>query len=549
MNLRCLFLKLTRSLLVKKLTSFGYEVNYLLGPKATQANILSALKDLGSKGKPNGGILVGLWGHGVRYEKEDYFCPYDIKMRNAKDNDGNELLATEPDPAMAVGVNRLFSAIQLCNSKHRIILADCCRNTPNAARGRGFGAELSSSQVPFDTALIYACKADEQAFEHEKWKHGAFTKALLDCLSEESTKPQISASSLFSPLEEKVDDLVSSVTKKKQSVSPRLDGNPKIFVKSLTPAKLKENNSKPVEPPTERSSVAPYTKSTPTKPLLLRYSGIQLNLIPKGTFEMGCSVAHARLLNKPPDNERARNVTVSEFYMGITEVTFGQFQQFCREAQYKTEAEIDPAGGGGYVSPAIQGNRRAVRFTWRHSGYQMAEDYPVVNVSWNDAVAFCKWLSRKEGITVRLPTEAEWEYACRGGTQTLYASGDEPSSLFRYANVRDRAFVSFVGNAPGQFFDFTDFFPTSAPVGSLQPNAYGIHDMHGNVEEWCSDWYSSEYDAKALIDPMGSPTGTERVARGPGFDAEPLLVRVSCRGHSHPSYRNFNRGFRIVVSR
>ena len=131
----------------------------------------------------------------------------------------------------------------------------------------------------------------------------------------------------------------------------------------------------------------------------------------------------------------------------------------------------------------------------------------MVNVSWNDAVAFCKWLSRKEGKTYRLPTEAEWEYACRAGTTTRYYSGDDPETLAKVANVAD-------ATAKAKFPDWkwtikaSDGYVFTAPVGQFKPNAFGLYDMHGNAWQWCADWYGKDYYGKSPVDdPKGPDTG------------------------------------------
>ena len=118
-----------------------------------------------------------------------------------------------------------------------------------------------------------------------------------------------------------------------------------------------------------------------------------------------------------------------------------------------------------------------------------------MNVSWNDAVAFCEWLTRREKAVYRLPTEAEWEYACRAGTTTLFSSGNDPEGLLSVANVAD-------GTLKQKFSGWTtiagsDKFAFTAPVGSFHANGFGLFDMHGNVWEWCHDWYASGYYAKS----------------------------------------------------
>ena len=169
----------------------------------------------------------------------------------------------------------------------------------------------------------------------------------------------------------------------------------------------------------------------------------------------------------------------------------------------------------------------------------------MVNVSWNDAVAFADWLSRKEGVTYRLPTEAEWEYACRAGTTTRYSSGDDPEGLAAVANIAD-------GTAKAKYPDWTtiaaqDGFVYTAPVGRYNPNAWGLFDMHGNVWEWCSDGYAADYYKRSPVDDPPGPDGASyRVIRGGGWNIEPRYARSANRDGSAPGDRDSDLGFRLA---
>jgi formylglycine-generating enzyme required for sulfatase activity len=179
------------------------------------------------------------------------------------------------------------------------------------------------------------------------------------------------------------------------------------------------------------------------------------------------------------------------FYLGVHEVTRGQFRRFVDDSGYQTEAEKDGKGGYGWNEDAKKFGQNP-RYTWREAGFEQTDLHPVVNVSWNDAVAFAKWLGRKEGKTYRLPTEAEWEYACRAGTMTRYFPGDDAEALAEVGNVAD-------ATTREKHPDWTwtiaarDGFVYTAPVGRYHPNAWGLHDMHGNVWEWCWDWYEKDF--------------------------------------------------------
>ena len=171
----------------------------------------------------------------------------------------------------------------------------------------------------------------------------------------------------------------------------------------------------------------------------------------------------------------------------------------------------------------------------------------MVNISYNDAQAYLAWLSRKEGKTYRLPTEAEWEYANRANTTMLYANSNDPEDLAQFARSIDfKQYKTFahVQELEVEPMDVTVF---PVPVGSYKPNAWGLHDMHGNVWEWVQDWYAEDYYAKSpLEDPHGPQTGEFRVRRGGGWNSFPAWLRTSFRNISPPDTRCSNLGFRVV---
>ena len=228
--------------------------------------------------------------------------------------------------------------------------------------------------------------------------------------------------------------------------------------------------------------------------------GMKFVPIPAGTFTMGSPAAEKDRY----DDETQHQVTLTKsFYMGRTEVTQGQ---------WKKVMGTEPWKGQDYV--------------------QEGDDYPAVYISWDDAVEFCKKLSAMENRVYRLPTEAEWEYACRGGTKTAFSFGDDEADLSKYA--------WFDGNA---YYVDEKY---AHQVGQKLPNAFGLHDMHGNVWEWCSDWYS-EYPSGPLTDPQGPNTGSSRVLRGGSWNDEPGIVRCADRGFNSPGGRNSYDGFRLLL--
>ena len=242
---------------------------------------------------------------------------------------------------------------------------------------------------------------------------------------------------------------------------------------------------------------------------------MKLVLIPKGKFMMG----------SPPDekgsedNERRHEVTISrDYHLGMHEVT---------QAQYKKIMGKNPS--------KFQGDAVAERHPETNRVVKEVDsaNHPVEEVSWEDAVEFCQRLSalpeeKKAGRVYRLPTEAEWEYACRAGSQTAYSFGSDEKSLVNFG-----------------WYDSNSKGMTHA-VGLKKANAWGLYDMHGNVFEWCADWYG-EFPKGSATDPRGPEDGSNRVARGGSWDLGAVLCRSALRGYG-PSLRRNYLGFRVALS-
>ena len=219
----------------------------------------------------------------------------------------------------------------------------------------------------------------------------------------------------------------------------------------------------------------------------------QLRRIPKGKFQMGSPGSEE---GRDPDEGPQHEVSISrDFYMGICAVTQEQYE-------------------------AVMGTIPS-RFT--------GPTLPVEKVSWDAANRFCQRLSRKTGRTVRLPTEAEWEYACRAGSSTRFCFGDDDGRLGDHA--------WYFANSEG----------ATHPVGQKTPNAWGLCDMHGNVWEWCSDWYAGSYAGADTVGPQGSASGSGRVLRGGSWYSNPQYCRSARRNRGAPGLRGLSVGFRVVV--
>ncbi|MFM9950919.1 MAG: SUMF1/EgtB/PvdO family nonheme iron enzyme [Saprospiraceae bacterium] len=277
-------------------------------------------------------------------------------------------------------------------------------------------------------------------------------------------------------------------------------------------------------------------------------------LIPGGTFQMGDLFDEGDSDEKP-----VRNVTLSDFYLSKFELTLGEFRQFISATKYETDAD---KGGWSYIWNGSNWEKKdGVNWKCDIAGKLRPEaenNHPVIHVSWYDAVAYCNWLSGQRGLQkvysisgtnvaanwnangYRLPTEAEWEYAARqGGKKVRFGNGQ---------NTAEPKAINFDGSAGGKkdYSVVGEYRAKTLPVGSLNsPNALGLHDMSGNVWEWCWDWYGT-YPSTAETNPKGPDSGSDRVIRGGSWGSDPAYVRCANRGSDSPGSRYYYLGFRLA---
>ncbi|MFZ4611910.1 MAG: formylglycine-generating enzyme family protein [Gemmataceae bacterium] len=215
---------------------------------------------------------------------------------------------------------------------------------------------------------------------------------------------------------------------------------------------------------------------------------LELLIVPAGKFTMGSPISETGRTS----NELEHEVTISKsFFLGKYEVT---------QAQWEAIMDDNPSSEGG-------------------------AKLPVTDVSYEDCQKFIKKLNEKTSGGFRLPTEAEWEYACRAGTKTRYAVGER------------------FGKDQANFLDSKIGKPVF--VGSYKSNAFGFHDMNGNVDEWCNDWYGP-YAKEPILNPKGPPEGKYRVLRGGAFNFDASYQRSAIRNFIRPTDRDHNLGFRIA---
>ena len=239
------------------LKSGGYEVELLLGKEAKHAAIQEKIGDLRNKADIDGVVLIGLFGHGMEVEAFDEknnsiteacFCAFDTEFRAAKDGKGkpvfksNKEPVNEPNPATLIKLSYLMHSLNLAKASNRVVLADCCRTIPNQARGRSFGTGFRVQDLPTSTTVLFGCSPNERAFEHQNWKHGAFTKCLLEGLTELSSEGSVETGDLAVFLRKRVPELVATV-------APRNKQTPKFFSTDSVDLQLlgvKGNDTSPI---------------------------------------------------------------------------------------------------------------------------------------------------------------------------------------------------------------------------------------------------------------------------------------------------------------
>jgi formylglycine-generating enzyme required for sulfatase activity len=476
----------------------------------TGANIRAELKALLAQRKHNDVVLVALAGHGiqrnVRRKAESCFCPSDAQLN---------------DPKTLLGLSELLRDLDRCGAGVKLLLIDACRNDPKAG-----GGMTAPSLLPRDTAVLCSCKSGERAFETAKLGkgHGIFFFHVIDGLKGKARdrRGEVTWNSLAEHVIDKVSDEV-----------PRLIGG---GAKQTPEHKFSLTGRSPVLVPSRASRMSKEVTNS---------VGMTLVRIEPGKFTMGSSQkeqaeAFAALGKDGPKRRPGRyrdegpqhEVEISQpYWLGMHEVTQKQFKEVM-----------------GY-NPSFFSSDGTARRGVRYSRNKPADgkekvkgldtsDFPVENVSWNEAVGFCEKLSalpaeKKAGRSYRLPTEAQWEHACRAGTKTPFHVGSTLST--------DKANFGFAMKENGAL-------GRTCKVGSYAPNAFGLFDMHGNVFEWCADLCNPEYYARSpRLDPPGSSTGEARVPRGGSWLAGWPDVRSARRGYALPGNTANHVGFRVVL--
>jgi formylglycine-generating enzyme required for sulfatase activity len=509
-----------REVLVRSYGFLPENVTVLLNEQAIKANIeaaLSALADI-NRLHHDDRILVFFSGHGQTVKRANggdigFLIPYDANVNLAQIDNPQPYLDT------CIKMQQVWDYLDLSPAKHSLLLVDACFGGLLAS-GKALGARPSPKVVsgllqrPAQQVMT-AGTADQEALELTDKGHGAFAYQLLEELRAQATTPDnvFLASGLYAAVKVPVGNLAAAKGREQTPQMFNYGATTGDFIFVSTSAQTVPPLAMPHVPMREARSV-----TVPGKvPYLDVKYGMEWVKIPAGEFTMGSTEAEVDAILQSNVNYKREwfageipqhKVNLDTYYIAKNVVTVKQYRQFCTA----TQREMPPA-------PTFDP-------TWSQ------EDHPMVNVSWNDAVAYCDWLSKEIGQTVTLPTEAQWEKASRGTNGQTYPWGPDFDDSKLWCSVETRR-------------------SGTGAVGQYTASPYGLSDMAGNVWQWCADWYDANYyKTSPDRNPAGPPSSPQgyRVLRGGSWNSTRAnFFRCANRVRITSVYWLYDVGFRCVV--
>ena len=487
----------------RSLQELGFDVTER--ENLTQKDMKREIQSFGQKLLKGGVGLFYYAGHGMQVNGRNYLIPVGASIEHEKQVEYE-----------AVDAGAVLTEMDYARNRLNIVILDACRDNPFARSFRSSAQGLATLNAPTGTLIAYATAPGSVANDGPG-ENGIYTGELVRAMQ----SPGIKIEDVF----KQVRSAVREVTQGKQIPweASSLEGDfyfkTPVKTASTPPAYAPERTAPAVTastaPPQAARSEAPVkTVKTWKEPV----TGMDFVWVPGGCFLMGSPQTEK---GRDQDEAPVHEVCVDGFWMGKVEVTNGQFRKF-------------------------QPNHDSRDY----SGFSLnGDNQPAVYVSWTDAVNFAQWLQTKNGgqYRFRLPTEAEWEYSCRAGAETARYWGDTPAGTCSHENVADQ--TAFRQWAVDNVHDCDDGYAATAPVGSFQPNPFGLYDMLGNVWEWCLDVYSVDaYIRHDRKNPLNSneSLGSDRVIRGGSWHSGPNGVRCAERGSGLPGGMNDDLGFRLV---
>ncbi|MGO9415195.1 MAG: SUMF1/EgtB/PvdO family nonheme iron enzyme [Syntrophobacteraceae bacterium] len=495
--------------MAKTLADLSFEVT--LKENLNQKQMKQEIQVFGEKLQKGGVGLFYYAGHGIQVNGRNYLLPVGAAIEHEKQVEYE-----------AVDMGAVLGEMDYAHARMNIVIIDACRDNPFARSFRSISQGLASIDAPTGTLIAYATAPGSVANDGQG-ENGVYTGELIKAM----VQPGLKIEDVFKQVRSAVREATGGRQVPWESSSlegdfyflwppPKHPVQPASTQPQVNPAGSTEQRlaSGPTEEPASRGEKPIKTLKTWKEPV----TGLVFVWAPGGCFLMGS-----------PQNEKDRfadegpvhEVCVDGFWISQTVVTNAQFRKFQKDHDSRD-----------YAGHSLNGDGQ-----------------PAVYVSWVDANNFSQWLAGQNGgqYKFRMPTESEYEYACRAGTDTSRYWGDDASRACIYENVADYTAQRQLGIKPVHECD--DGYATTAPVGSFRPNALGLYDMLGNVQQWCADVYGVDsYVRHDRNNPQNTDEsmGQSRVIRGGGWRGSVGSVRCAVRGSGLPNSMKDDLGFRIV---
>ena len=536
----------------------------------TKKKIEQSISDILSQAQSSDMVFFAFSGHGAQERGNVYFCP---PFADPEDLDKT-----------CVSITKVMDDLAKSRAKFKWMVVDACRNDPaQGAKGIGGKGLQVVPAPPAGIALFQSCAEGEESWEDRASGNGYFTKNLAAALSGSADADRDGQLTLLEVCKWTTSQTKAEVEKaERKTQRPYFSGtvhdftlsedlnvpkakkaavaaqkamdeeNYELAIKKYDEAialcprfdswkrerrnaqKLLDSENRERREDQKRKEAEKNDLSIPGKMegerKTVTVNGVEFAFrwCPPGTFTMGSPTSEEGRY----DNEISHRVTLTKgFWMMETEVTVGMFKAFVSDTGYESK---------GNTPYGVDDNKweQDSKYSWRNPGFSQDDNHPVTNVSWNDAVEFCKWLSRKTGQNITLPTEAQWEYACRAGSTTALPNGPivikglfNAPALDTIAWYGGNSSQGFVGHSGADSSKWSETqYPGGPcgthPVGKKNPNNWGLYDMIGNVLEWCADWYG-DYPSGSVTDPTGPSNGSPRVGRGGGWGRVAITLKAS----------------------
>lgn len=501
-------------LVADTLKKLGFQTMLVLD--ADQKAMKRAIKDFGAKLAGAGKDGIGLFyyaGHGIQVNGENYLIPVNAEIDAEKD------VSIE-----AVAANDVLAQMEFAGNGVNLVFLDACRNNPLSRSFRSANRGLARVDAPRGSFVGYSTAPGDVAADGNG-TNSPYALALVA----EIAKPGVSVDNAHRNVRKRVLDATNEQQTPWDSSS--LIGE---VVLNKTGAAVAAATPAPVAPATQTASV----DRSPGKTFRDCPDCPEMVAVPAGEFEMGSSSSEkGRFKTESPTHD----VTLAKpFAVSRTEVTVAQYRAFIEATGRK-----DPAECWAYQDDKDEWIREDGK-NWADPGFAQEDNYPVVCTSFDDAKDYAAWLSQMTGATYRLPSEAEWEYAARAGSEDTRYYGDDADDLCAYANGADLTYHEALPKDPTYNKACSDGFVRTSPVASFKPNAFGLYDMLGNTWEWTLDCAKDSY-AGAPTDgkPVGGSCG-KVIIRGGSWGRGPNFLRSAMRGRIDPEVRGVTGGIRLL---